>query len=276
MDTALRHRVNAARVAVLNQVDFFREQFGQATSEWKPDNTRVTFVDFAVSEHVFVELRRYFPGDNYCSEESSPADEVQALDGKYTWVIDPIDGTNNYALGLPVCAISLALLKNGEPIYGFVYDYPGSRLIEGGPGFGIHFGKRRFEPRRREFSRREGVVGLHFPMRSEELTCLQPLLERYRARCLGSGTLNLVYTALGLLDGCIDFKVKVWDIAAAVALLRAAGGSLRFLRDDPFPLREFHVDAPYLPYYAGSAGFCEHAATYFADGVGASLFSQDS
>jgi myo-inositol-1(or 4)-monophosphatase len=258
MDTALRHRVNAARVAVLNQVDLFREQFGQAASEWKADRTRVTFVDFAISEHVFAELRRFFPTDDYCSEESNPADEILTLDSKYAWVIDPIDGTNNYALGIPFCGISLALLKCGEPIYGLVYELAGDRLIEGGPGHGLRLGKRRFEPRPRPFSRQEGVVGLHFPMTSGQLGPLQPLLEAYRVRSLGSGTLNLVFTALGLFDGCVDYKVKVWDIAAAVALLRAAGGSLRWLDTDPFPLREFHVEAPFLPYYAGTSDFCHY------------------
>lgn len=268
MDTALRHRVNAARVAVLNQVGFFREQFGQASSEWKSDDSRVTFVDFAVSEHVFAELRRYFPTDDYCSEESNPADEILSLESKYAWIIDPIDGTNNYAIGLPFCAISLALLKNGEPVYGLVYDYAGDRLMEGGPGFGLQIGKRRFESKPRPFSPREGVVGMHFPMRAEQLRQMQPILEVYRARCLGSGTLNLAYTALGQLDGCIDFKVKVWDIAAAVALLRAAGGELHFLETNPFPLRSFHVDAPLLPYFAGTADFCAHVAGVLEHKIG--------
>lgn len=260
MDTAMRHRVNAARVAVLNQVRFFREQFGQVSSEWKSDETRVTFVDFAVSEHVFSELRRYFPSDDYCSEESNPADEIQVLESKYAWIIDPIDGTNNYAIGLPCCAISLALLKSGEPVYGFIYDYAGDRLIEGGPGFGIQIGKRRFEPRHRPFTEREGIIGMHFPLGKEGLPRITPLLERFRVRSLGSGALNLTYTALGLLDGCIDYKVKVWDVAAAVALLRAAGRSIVFLEANPFPLADFHVNSPFLPLFAGSVEFCAEAA----------------
>lgn len=267
MDTAIRHRVNAARVAVRNQTGFFREQFGQVASEWKEDQTRVTFVDFAVSEHVFAELRRYFSEDDYCSEEANPADEVLPLESKYGWVIDPIDGTNNYALGIPNCAISLALLKNGEPVYGFVYDFAGDRLIEGGPGFGLQVNKRKLEPLTRPFHRREGVIGMHFPLPGQPHDALRELLTTYRIRSFGSGTMNLVYTALGLLDGCIDFKVKVWDIAAAVAFMRAADRSIHFLDSSPFPLREFHVSQPYLPYYAGSDEFCRYAESLIrADG----------
>ncbi|MFP4282085.1 MAG: inositol monophosphatase family protein [Opitutales bacterium] len=259
MDTALRHRVNAARVALLNQVSFFRSEFGQASSEWKEDDTRVTFVDFAISEHVFAELRRYFSKDDFCSEESNPGDEVLSLENKYAWVIDPIDGTNNYAIGIPFCAISLALLKNGEPVYGLVYDFGADRLIEGGPGFGLWVGKRRIEVRARPFSRREGVVGIHFPVSEAVLGQLAPMLGRYRMRSLGSGALNLAYTALGLLDGCIDHKVKVWDIAAGVALAGATGRCIEYVETSPFPLRKFHVEAPLVPYFAGSEEFCAYA-----------------
>ena len=156
MDTALKHRVNAARIAVKNQVAFFREQFGQVASEWKVDDTRVTFADFAISENVSAELRRYFAKDDFCSEESNPADEVLSLKSKYAWVIDPIDGTNNFALGIPACAISLAIIKNGEPIYGIVYDFGGDRLIEGGEGEGVLINQRRYQPKEREFTEKEG------------------------------------------------------------------------------------------------------------------------
>ena len=256
MDNALKHRVNAGRVAVHNQIAFFREQFGQVGSEWKQDDSRVTFADFAISENVFAELRRSFPGDDYCSEESNPADETQALESKYAWIIDPIDGTNNYALGIPACAISLALLKNNEPVYGFVYDYGAHRLIEGGPGLGLHVGKRRLEVEPRPFTPREAIIGIHFPLPGGQLGHLAPILSTYRVRSSGSGTLNLAYAALGMLDVCIDFKVKVWDIAAAYALALAAGCPVRFFGESPFPLHHFHVNAPLLPYYAGSAEFC--------------------
>lgn len=255
MDTALKHRVNAARVALKNQVAFFREQFGHVVSEWKVDDTRVTFADFAISENVFAELRRYFAKDDFCSEESNPADEILCLKSKYAWVIDPIDGTNNFALGIPVCAISLAILKNGEPVYGLIYDFGGDRLIEGGEGENILINQRRYQPKEREFTQKEGVVGVHFPLRSDVLAKLGPLFSRYRIRSMGSGTLILVYAALGLLDGAIDFKVKVWDVAGACALVKGTGRQLKFMGENPFPMTEFHVDSPLLPYYAGSEGF---------------------
>lgn len=258
MDTALRHRVNAGRVAILDQVNFFREQFGSVETRWKPDDTRVTFADFAISEHIFAELRRSFARDDFCSEESNPADEVLTLESKYGWVLDPIDGTNNYALGLPFCAISLALLKEGVPIYGFVYDYARDALIEGGVGEPLLVGKRRIAPRSETFEPKTAVLGLHFPVPAAQFETFAPVMRTFRLRSLGSGTLNLAYTALGVLDGCIDFKVKVWDIAACVALLAASSREITYLEASPFPLESFHVNAPLIPYYAGSPEFCRY------------------
>ncbi len=258
MDTAIRHRVNAGRVAILGQVAFFREQFGQVPSEWKADDTRVTFADFAISERIFSELRRSFAQDDFCSEESNPLDEVLSLESKYGWVLDPIDGTNNYALGIPFCAISLAILKEGNPVYGFLYDFAMDRLIEGGAGAPIMVGKRRIELPVRPFDPKRSVIGMHFPLPPELHASLGDILQRFRIRSLGSGALNLVYTAIGLLDGCFDHKVKVWDIAAGVAMLQAGNRNIHFQETSPFPLRQFHVDGPMTPYYAGSDAFCAY------------------
>lgn len=258
MDTSLRHRVNAGRQAVKGQLRFFRQQFGAVLSEWKADDTRVTFADFAISEKVFNELRQAFPEDHFCSEESNPGDEVIQLTSRYTWVLDPIDGTNNYALGIAFCAISLALLKDGEPVFGLIYDFSRDEYIQGGPGLGIQRGASSWRlPAATPLEERSAVVGAHFPLPPEHLDALAPLLGRFRLRCFGSGALNLAYTALGVLDGCIDFKVKVWDIAAAVALMRAADRELHYLGAAPFPLRSFHVDAPIIPYIAGSPAFMD-------------------
>ena len=255
-DLQLRHRINAGRVAVKAQTAFFGRQFGQVASEWKADDTRVTFADFAISENVFAALRRDFAEDDYCSEEANPLDEVLTLGAGFAWVIDPIDGTNNYALGFPVCAISLALLHDGMPVYGFIYDYSTDALLEGGAGFGLQRNQKTVN-RDRMAADAQTMLGLHFPIDLELLDKLKPLLAKYRVRCLGSGALSAAYVATGYLTGVVDFRVKVWDIAAAYALCAGAGVAFKFLEASPFPLRAFHPQMDFCPYLAGTAAVCE-------------------
>jgi len=255
-DLQLRHRINAGRVAVKAQTAFFGRQFGQVASEWKADDTRVTFADFAISENVFAALRRDFAEDDYCSEEANPLDEVLTLGAGFAWVIDPIDGTNNYALGFPVCAISLALLHDGMPVYGFIYDYSTDALLEGGAGFGLQRNQKTVN-RDRMAADAQTMLGLHFPIDLELLDKLKPLLAKYRVRCLGSGALSAAYVATGYLTGVVDFRVKVWDIAAAYALCAGAGVAFRFIEASPFPLRAFHPQMDFCPYLAGTDAVCE-------------------
>jgi myo-inositol-1(or 4)-monophosphatase len=252
----LRHRINAGRVAVKNQIAFFESQFGQVESQWKEDETRVTFVDFAISEKVFTELRRSFPHDDYCSEESNPEDEVVPLEAEYAWIIDPIDGTNNYALGIPMCSISLALLRNGEPVYGYIYDYARHTLIEGGEGEGVLDGTRKARVVTTEPTA-QSHFATNFPFAPEDLTRVRPLLEYYRVRSFGSAAMNLAYTAVGKLEACVDFRVKLWDVAAGFALIKAGGGEIAYLDGEPmFPLDAFHVHMPPVRYVAGNPAFC--------------------
>jgi myo-inositol-1(or 4)-monophosphatase len=255
MDTALRHRVNAARVALRNQVHFFTQQRGRVASEWKADETRVTFADFAISEKLSSELRASFSEDQILSEESGLPDEVAPLESRYAWVLDPIDGTNNYALGMAACAISLALLKQGRPVYGLIYDGSTGELLEGGPRQPLLVNGRKPAVTRRPFDPRASVVGLHFPLPAGRGRQLAGLLEAYRIRSLGSAALQLAYVALGRLDGALDERVRIWDIAAAHALLQAAGRDIRYLDGDPFPLRSFSLGGPFIRYYAGGTGF---------------------
>lgn len=254
LDSQVRHRINAGRVAVRDQIAFFGRQFGEVSSEWKEDDTRVTFADFAISEKLFAELRRDFPEDDYCSEEASPQDEVISLEARFAWVVDPIDGTNNYALGCVFCAISLALLLDGEPVYGFIYDHSTKDLIEGGVGYGLLRNQKKID-RSAMVADAQTMIGLHFPMSPEQMDPLTSMLAKYRVRSIGSGALTATYVATGYLTGVVDYRVKVWDIAAAYSLCCSVGLTWNFFEESPFPLKTFHPRMGFTSYYAGSTSF---------------------
>jgi myo-inositol-1(or 4)-monophosphatase len=264
-EALLRHRINAGRVAVRDQIEFFARQFGQVASEWKADDTRVTFADFAISEKLFAELRRDFPQDDYCSEEASPSDEALVLDADFAWIVDPIDGTNNYALGFPICAISLALLYRGSPVYGFIYDHSTSSLYEGGPERALMRNQKKVN-RDATAAEAQIMIGAHFPMEIELQQKLAPLIAKYRIRSFGSAALTATYVATGYLTGAVDYRVKVWDIAAAYALCAASGLEWEFVEKTPFPAKSFHPQQGACPYYVGTARLIEEI-----EGCGLSL-----
>ncbi|HNX03998.1 MAG TPA: inositol monophosphatase family protein [Opitutales bacterium] len=244
------------RALVKGEVDFFRRQFANVESEWKEDHSRVTFADYAISGRIMEALAKEFPKDDLCTEETDPREGPRPLKAHYAWFLDPVDGTNNFALGLPSCAISLGLLMNGKPVYGFIYDFGRDRIMEGGPGIGIVDGDRTVKGLADRALEDKTIIGLAFPLKGPYAAGLHELAGQFNIRSLGSGALTLSYVALGLLDGCIDLRSKSWDVAAALALCGASDAKVRYLDGPHFPLREFDVHQSPSPFYAGTAEFC--------------------
>ena len=248
-------RIAAAQRAVLAQAELMHREFGRAESKWKSDGTRVTAVDIAISENIFRELRAQFPADQFLSEELAETGEPIPVNAPFAWVLDPIDGTNNFALGLAACAISLALCAQGEPVYGVIYDLSRRTLMHGGPGFGVFDGTRTVKVITTT-PHRESIIGLHSPNNKALVPLASGVLAQFKIRGLGSATLHLAYVASGLLDGCVDFNVKIWDLAAAIPLVRAAGGEVHFLNGEQLPLRQFDLKMKGIIYVAGSPAMC--------------------
>lgn len=250
----LLSRIEAGKRAVLAQTALMHRDFGNVKSEWKYDGTRVTAADVAISEGIFRELGAQFD-DDYFSEELALTEEPIPLSKRFSWVLDPIDGTNNYATGIPYCAISLALLENGMPVYGIVYDMARKTLIHGGPGFGVQDGGREAHVKSTPPDA-QSMLGFHSPYDRGFAHHATTLVENFKIRGLGSSTLHLAYVAVGLLDGTVDHNVRIWDIAAAVPLVWAAGGEVQFLNGEQFPMKVFNLKMNRIQFVAGNAIVC--------------------
>ena len=247
----IRERVEEAKAAVLAQVNLLQEHFGRAETRWKSDGTRVTAVDLAISANLVEWLSRRFPEDQFFSEELTEAVAPIPVTSRYAWVLDPIDGTNNYAMGIAHCAISLALLEDGMPVYGVIYDLSRHTLMHGGPGVGVFDGDRAAAVRTAELTA-QSLIGFHAPSDRRFSGHVLDVAARAKLRALGSSTLHLAYVAVGILDGTVDHNVKVWDIAAAVPMVEAGGGCVRYLNGPVFPLRAFDLRMGRIFYVAGS------------------------
>ena len=252
----LTRRIEAAKAAVLAETGLLHREFGRAESRWKGDGTRVTAVDIAISENIFRSLRSKFPGDQMFSEELPEGEGPVPVTSRFGWVLDPIDGTNNFALGIPYCAISLALIVHGEPVYGVVYDLGRRVLMHGGPGFGMFDGERPAHVSE-EKPNPDSLIGFHSPNDKALAPAANAVIAHFKIRGLGSATLHLAYVAAGLLDGTVDYNVKIWDLAAAIPMCRAAGGEVRFLNGNPLPMRKFDLKMARIVYVAGNPVMAE-------------------
>jgi myo-inositol-1(or 4)-monophosphatase len=253
-DPELHVRILAGHKAVLDQVDYFRANFGLTQSRWKGDGTRVTEVDETISAQLFSAMEKKFPSDDYCSEESLETPEPIPLKGEFAWILDPVDGTNNYAVGVPECAISLGLLRNGLPVYGFIYDYGRDNLLQGGPQFGAIEGDHSVHTAQ-SLVNEKLTFCMHFPIPVEELNALNEALQLWRIRCPGSAAIGLANVATGRLDGCLEFRAKPWDCAAGYAICEGAGARFHFIRDPAFPMQSFSPAMGPCPFRVGSEIF---------------------
>ncbi len=214
--------------------------FGQVTAEAKADGSLVTACDRQSDRVLRQGLEPLLSGAAFLTEEGSQI----MPESDWVWVVDPLDGTTNFARGIPVWAISIALLHHGEPVLGVVH-LPGlGRTYRGlwGAAGGLQcptLADMNGVPLRRaadfssshlfSFCTRSIGVLQDDSVRALPFPC--------KIRMLGVATYNLLSVLDGAMVGALEATPKVWDVAAVVAIARAVGVDWDWLHGNPFPLR---------------------------------------
>ena len=201
----------------------------------KKGNDFATEVDLAIERQVVAALRER-TGIDVHGEEFGGA----PIDSELVWVLDPIDGTFNYAAGSPMAAILLALMWQGTPVCGLTWlPFVGQRFTSL-PGLGVRDNGVALDPLERG-SLSDSILGLgtfniesrgHFPGRYRAAVLEGLSRKCSRMRMHGATGIDLAYVAAGILGGAISFGHHIWDHAAGVALIRAAGGVVTDLYGD--------------------------------------------
>jgi myo-inositol-1(or 4)-monophosphatase len=217
----LETAVVAARLAgqrAMEEISYIK------TSIKSPDQL-VTQADVMCQKIIIERIKEAFPDDGFIAEEGEGAGlfkQQPRAGSRMWWVIDPIDGTNNFAKGMLLFSVSIAAMYEGQPVVGVIYDPATDSMFTGIKDGETQLNGRRINVTNEGFDRFSSVGTDSFFDNGVPEWAIK-LMERARSRTLGSSCLQLAYLAKGSLIGIVFVRPKLWDIAAGAVIAESAG-----------------------------------------------------
>ncbi len=202
-------------------------KFDRNQAKYKGTNDLVSYVDKESERQLVKELSVLVPEAGFITEEGT----TSGPKGVLNWVIDPLDGTTNFVHGLPIYAISVALVEDGKPLVGVVRD------VEAGVNYwAVASGGAFMEDEAICVSSvnnlGEGLYATGFPVKDfkrleKYMSIMTAVMKQaHGLRRLGSAAMDMVYVARGLYEGYFEFNLHPWDVAAGILLVKEAGGKV--------------------------------------------------
>jgi len=220
-----------------------KERFNQKHEiNYKGEINLVTEADKMSENLIIAAISRSFPDHGILSEESP----VITGAGKLRWIIDPLDGTTNYAHGYPVFCVSIALENDGEVILGVIYDPMREELFVSVRGEGAYLNDKKLAVSSlKDISRSLLATGFPYDIRESKennLDYFNAMAINVQAiRRAGVAALDLAYLAAGRFDGFWELKLKPWDTAAGCLMVEEAGGVISDIAG-----AKWHLQSPSL------------------------------
>ena len=228
LDDSVESRLEAAKLICRKSGDEALRYFETLDSlvvENKGPQDRVSQADRNVETLMRDLIRERFPDDGIIGEEHEPSEGTS----DYTWVIDPIDGTNNFVSGIPAWTTVLACVHGFRIVAGVIHDPNMNEMFYGCAGGGAYLNGGLIEASKAD-SLKEGILGMGFSRRSDpEATSriISTIMKRGGTITKnGSGALSLAYAASGRFMGFLELYMNAWDCLAGVLLMQESGGSV--------------------------------------------------
>ncbi|MDP1608067.1 MAG: inositol monophosphatase family protein [Chlamydiales bacterium] len=237
----------AAIEAALQAGTLLRQGFGSDFSIQSKEGIHnlVTEYDHRSEKMIIDFLRGETPHAHFLAEESGLS---KGKDGGLTWIIDPLDGTVNFAHKIPMFSVSIAAERNGEVISGVVYHPLVHELFVAEKGKGSFLNGQKLGVSK-VGTLEEAILATGFPYNLIEnpLQCIEHFVDILKLgipiRRLGAATLDLAYTAAGRVEGFFEVSLAPWDCAAGKLLVEEAGGKVTCWDKSPF---DIHSRSPIL------------------------------
>ncbi len=224
-------------------------------------NNLVTEADHAAEKAIIDVIKNEYPDHFILSEESGESGSAN----EYKWIIDPIDGTVNFANGIPICCVSVAVEHNGEMILGAVYNPNMDEFYFAQKGDGATLNEKKiYVSDKTEVITSCLVTGFPYTYLDEPNGPLQVFEKLIRkgipVRRLGSAAIDLCWVAAGRFDGFYEHKLSAWDSAAGFLIVEEAGGKVTDFKGNYY--------SPYQPHILATNGkIHDELLKYVAGGI---------
>ncbi|PID59646.1 MAG: inositol monophosphatase [Ignavibacteriae bacterium] len=219
--------------------EIIKEGFGKNLEiEFKTDVSNiVTNIDKAAEKVILNYVRKKYPNHSIIAEESGREEKSS----EFTWVIDPLDGTTNFAHGLPIFSVSIGLQKNNEIIAGVIYDIMRDIIYSAELGSGCFAnGKKIAVNSNNELAKSVLVTGFAYDKIDEYAEALKifgEIISKARGvRRLGSAAIDFCYVASGVFDGFWEANLSPWDVCAGILITKEAGGNVTDFTNKPISI----------------------------------------
>lgn len=222
-----RSAYTVAKYAAQEAGGILKNRFGRHNNvQVKGRRNLVTEADLLSEKRIMEILREEFPGHGILSEEAG----ASKSDCEYTWIIDPLDGTNNYHFGVPFFCVNIALSLDDEVVLGLTYDPMRGEMFHAVKGRGIYLNKMRVGISNIN-QLGEAAVGVdlgYMPEKSMEMLDMAGKIwaQTHCIRLMGSSCLGLAYVASGRLSIYFHRYLYPWDLASGLLLVREGGGEV--------------------------------------------------
>ena len=196
------------------------------TLEYKSNSSDfVTNIDKAAEYKIINFIKKEYPTHSILAEESG----TENNGSKFTWVIDPLDGTMNFAHGLPIFSVSIGVMKNKVIIAGVIYDVMNNLIFSSEKGSGaFQNGRRIMVSENSDLTKSLLVTGFPYNIKDNPDFAIERfnnfLMNARGVRRLGSAAIDLCYVANGTFDGFWEVNLQPWDMCAGMLLIEEAGG----------------------------------------------------
>ena len=226
----LEKTLTNTKALVLDVGDFIRQEssnFSVSDIEHKGFNDLVSYVDKSAEEKLVAGCATILPQAGFIAEEGTS----NKTGDTYNWIIDPLDGTTNFTHGLPVYAISLALMQDNEVILGIVYEINRDECFYAIKGQRAFLNDQEIAVSKAQHLS-ESLLATGFPYYDFDqmniyLQILNDFMQKtHGLRRMGSAAVDLAYVACGRFEGFFEYNLNAWDVAAGAFIVQQAGGKV--------------------------------------------------